>query len=86
MSTDAQLRGGERVLTFLRLLRDTHAHWLDTNAIGPKNGELIIVEWPEPITNKILIRFKIGDGTTEYENLDFIDDAIKDTLEDFTNT
>lgn len=91
MSTDAQNSGGNKVLTFLRLRRDTHENWSKPNAIGPKNGEIILVDYEDETSGNTFLKIKIGStyaGTNTlipYEELPFEGDTVYNTLDILAN-
>ena len=53
--------------------RDTEANWKKATGFAPMDGELIVYQADSAGNN--FARLKIGDGTTNVNNLNFVNDA-----------
>ena len=63
----------------LNARRDTASNWATKNPT-PLDGEVIIVETTDGNT-----RLKVGDGSTEYNNLPFVDETLTTQVSENTS-
>lgn len=61
---------------------DVEENWLSLTNFIPKQGEIIIYDIDDSYEYE---RIKVGDGTTNVNELQFVDDAVKDLLIDYVN-
>ena len=69
-----------QINTRIRQKRDTAANWTNNNPVL-LNGELIVVE-----TSTGAIRLKVGDGVKTFNQLPFLDEALRALITDVDNT
>lgn len=68
-----------QINTRIRQKRDTAANWTNNNPVL-LNGELIVVE-----TSTGAIRLKVGDGVKTFNQLPFLDEALRTLITDVDN-